>query len=310
MHVTNERATGLYRDVLHEILSYGAPARPRGIETLEIIGARIELSDARMNIVGSPSRKLNYHFMVAEALWILLGQNDVRTVATFNSKIAEYSDDGVTFAGAYGPKVIEQLSYVVDTLRVDPDSRQAVINIWRERPRAARDIPCTLSLQFLVREEELHLVTTMRSNDAWRGLPYDLFTFTTIQHYVAAALELPVGRYVHNVGSLHLYEADVEAARAVVDEHPHKTERYGVEDHKPLTYPVPPIVRSTLARLAMVPESEDAREIAASLMPLQSLGAWRDLLIALTTRFTRINNTYRPWDFLLPRCGIIKVGEA
>jgi thymidylate synthase len=59
----------------------------------------------------------------------------------------------------------------------------------------------------------------MRSNDAWLGLPYDVAQFTMLQEAVAAHWGLALGRYVHIDGSLHLYERDMKAARAIVEEH-------------------------------------------------------------------------------------------
>lgn len=70
------------------------------------------------------------------------------------------------------------------------------------------DVPCTLSLQFLIRKGHLSLIANMRSNDAWRGLPYDVWCFTRIQTIIAAMLGVPVGLYVHQAGSMHIYEND------------------------------------------------------------------------------------------------------
>jgi thymidylate synthase len=54
--------------------------------------------------------------------------------------ITRFSDDGITFFGAYGPKIITQTSYIVNTLCNDQDSRQAVLSIWRENPKSSADI--------------------------------------------------------------------------------------------------------------------------------------------------------------------------
>jgi hypothetical protein len=75
------------------------------------------------------------------------------------------------------------------------------------------DIPCTLSVQFLVRAGRLHAVTQMRSNDIWLGTPYDIFAITSLQRLIADELSLSYGEYVHNVGSMHLYSRDREKAR-------------------------------------------------------------------------------------------------
>jgi thymidylate synthase len=58
----------------------------------------------------------------------------------------------------------------------------------------------------------------MRSNDAYIGLPHDVFCFTMLQELVARDLGVELGCYRHLVGSLHIYEADFDGARQFVDE--------------------------------------------------------------------------------------------
>jgi hypothetical protein len=47
-------------------------------------------------------------------------------------------------------------------------------------------------------------------------LPYDLFQFQALHRLTGSALGLPIGRYLHQCGSLHIYENEIPAARAVV----------------------------------------------------------------------------------------------
>lgn len=210
----------LYRGVLMQILQMGDDVSPRGKATREIRAASLTLQPpgAEAAILRSKVRRPNYYFMVAEHLWIVAGMNSVEGIRRYNPGIAGFSDDGATFAGAYGPKVVDQLPYVLDTLRKDPDSRQALLTIWRERPRASADIPCTVVMQFFVRGGLVDMVVYMRSNDAWLGLPYDVYNFTQLQRAVAGSLGLGQGEYHHIVGSLHLYEQHYDAAAACAEE--------------------------------------------------------------------------------------------
>jgi thymidylate synthase len=107
---------------------------------------------------------------------------------------------------------MDQLPYVLEILREDPDSRQAVLTIWRERPRVTKDVPCTVMMQFLLRRGLLHMHVYMRSNDVWLGTPYDIYNFTLVQQVVACLLNCDVGTYTHTVGSFHLYERHVDGA--------------------------------------------------------------------------------------------------
>lgn len=211
-------ANVLYRDVLQLVIERGEPVYPRGRGTLEVRGASLTLERPRMALVTTKERNLSLPYAAAEALWILLGREDVETLAPFNKRISDFSDDGRVFFGAYGPRLLDQLGYVLSTLREDRSSRQAVATLWRPIPPKTKDVPCTVALQFMIRDDALEMTTFMRSNDVWLGLPYDLFTFTTIQRYVAAQLDLyDVGPYRHLVGSLHLYHDNLTAAEKVTN---------------------------------------------------------------------------------------------
>jgi hypothetical protein len=119
--------------------------------------------------------------------------------------MADYSDDGSTLAGAYGPRWAEQYTYLLDVLKEDTNTRQAVITIWRPNPQPSKDIPCTVMMHFMIRDFKLHLTTYMRSQDLWLGFPYDVHTFTTFQKAIAAELDVNTGTYHHILGSAHLY---------------------------------------------------------------------------------------------------------
>lgn len=151
------------------------------------------------------------------AFWIAMTRISSRIVET-----PRYADNG-RLQGAYGPRLrhwrgrIDQLDYVRRLLQRDPDSRQAVIQLYdAERDTLGyKDVPCTLGYRFFLRDGSLHMHTTMRSQDLWLGFPYDLFTNTLIQELMAGWLDAAVGEYHHHVDSLHLYEQDLEAAENV-----------------------------------------------------------------------------------------------
>lgn len=210
--------------LLSDVLTRGRLSSPRGKATIEMPQRTIEY-DARRCVVTVPGRKLNYKFMAAEARWILSGDDTVAGVAPWNKNIAQFSDDGERFFGAYGPKLHDQLAYVAATLANDLDSRQAGLTFWRECPPKTKDVPCTVAAFFRThardassRWADAHFF--MRSSDAWLGVPYDAFNFAMILHLVCGALRTAaaqvrgsdaafdlVPRTVHlTMASSHLYE--------------------------------------------------------------------------------------------------------
>lgn len=216
---------------IKEILEHGNVCAPRGQEIKELLGEQVVFSMADP-IVTVASRELNYKFAFGEAWWICSGSNRVKDITRFMKKYSQYSDDGVFLRGAYGPKFVEQLPYVVRVLENDRDSRQAVLNIWRERPEPSKDIPCTLSQQYFIRDNQLHAVATMRSNDLVWGFCYDSFTFSCMAKCVQLMLrqkypELRLGNMHFTAGSMHIYKPFYEksvkwsedAARSEVGDH-------------------------------------------------------------------------------------------
>jgi thymidylate synthase len=56
----------------------------------------------------------------------------------------------------------------------------------------------------------------MRSQDAWIGLPYDVFAATVLHELIAGWLEVKAGDYHHHVDSLHVYQRDMQQADMVL----------------------------------------------------------------------------------------------
>jgi thymidylate synthase len=216
-----------WKRLLHTLITTGNSANPRDLHTLELLNFQSTVS-MRRPIITQPGRNLCLRLMAAEAAWILSGDNRVYPLSRYAKRYKEFSDDGIFLRGAYGPKVVDQLSYVVDTLAAGTNTRQAVITTWRENPRPSKDIPCTLSMQFLIRNWELHMIVGMRSSDVWLGWPYDVFSFSMIAAYVLLMLrqhsrQYDLGRLMINSGSLHLYETNLAAARSVLSELPQES---------------------------------------------------------------------------------------
>mgnify|MGYP000870784167 CR=1 FL=1 len=217
--------TDVWARSLFHLFEYGSAVAPRGQKTLELRLATVAF-DSRFTVLENKARRLGYRFMAAEAAWILSGDDRVETIAPFSKAIASFSDDGEKFFGAYGPPLLRQWDYVKTKLREDENTRQAVINIWRDSPEPTKDTPCTLSYQFLLRHNQLHLSVAMRSSDVWLGLPYDAFNQAMI--LCAMALELSQTRYellktgsiAVSTGSLHLYERNFDGAREALKEAP------------------------------------------------------------------------------------------
>jgi thymidylate synthase len=166
-------------------------------------------------------RKLGYKFMCAEAWWIMTGQNRLDSIKAFSESIGKFSDDGEFFFGAYGPRVVDQLMHITKSLTEDHASRQAVLTTWRPNPPSSKDIPCTISLQFIIRDGKLDCLANMRSSDAWLGVPYDWFNFSMLSGGICILLRkagqlIELGTLHFYAGSQHLYEHNFEAVKDII----------------------------------------------------------------------------------------------
>ena len=207
---------------LQEIIDKGQVSQPRGMLIKELLNSSICV-DMKYPILSISERKLGYKFMVREAWWIMDGRNSVDTIANYSKAISSFSNDGYHFDGAYGPRVVDQIRYIVDSLSDDINTRQAVLTIWRANPRASKDIPCTVSIQWLIRDNTIYCIDNMRSSDIWLGAPYDIFNFTMLTGYIMLLLRnrginnLKLGKIYLNAGSQHLYENNWESAIDVLN---------------------------------------------------------------------------------------------
>lgn len=190
----------------------------------EIVGASMCLKNPRARISRSESRGKPFSAL-GELLWYLSGSDRLDFIKEY---IREYQKDAVDgiLEGAYGPRLfkkngkIDQLANVIRLLQSKPDSKRAVIQLFDASDIASdkKEVPCTTTLQFLLREGRLSLLVTMRSNDAFYGLPHDIFCFTMLQELVASTLSVELGVYHHFASSLHVYEGFMCELAAYVEE--------------------------------------------------------------------------------------------
>lgn len=196
---------------------------PRNLKTKEVLNVGIEIAHPLRSMITFKGASLSYY--ISELLWYENGSLDVSFIANFSKFWNKLKDDDNKVVSNYGwwifcdttPTGKSQFENVVDVLKSDRLSRRAVIHI-KDRVNSElndKDIPCTESLQFFIRQNELHMTTTMRSNDAVFGLPYDIFFFTILQMFMLKELReeyphLRLGAYTHFVKSMHIYEKDYE----------------------------------------------------------------------------------------------------
>jgi thymidylate synthase len=179
----------------------------------EVINAVTVIEDPTRGIIQSKIRNMPIRYAVGELLWYLSGSDKVKDISQYSDVWERLSDDGEHVNSAYGHRIFQQFGFdqwefVKQKLMKDPNSRQAVIHIKTPDNAPTKDMPCTVALQFFIREGKLYMLTYMRSNDLWMGFTYDVFSFTALQVKMAMELGVGLGTYTHVAGSLHLYKRD------------------------------------------------------------------------------------------------------
>lgn len=213
----------IYFDMFKEITSNGTLQESRNGNTIEVLDFKTIVTNPRKRCVGGYGRDINVFFLLAEALWIWSGRNDVKFLDIFNSQLKQYSDDGVVYHAPYGFRMrkfdvrsseseistgFDQLSTVIRMLDNDHSDRRAVIQIWNARLDlgvASKDIPCNDMWMLKIRDGKLHTTIQNRSNDLNLGLTTNIFQFSFLSEIIANMLGVELGNQTHNSQSLHVY---------------------------------------------------------------------------------------------------------
>ncbi|MBU3077822.1 thymidylate synthase [Sphingomonas quercus] len=224
MEIQADSLDGVLYNLYQAIRTHGRPHKGSRGDTLELLGVSLRILKPRARISTSENRGKPFS-AIGELLWYLSGSNKLDFISRY---VPAYRDDAVDgiIEGAYGPRLlamrgsINQLDSIHRLLSEKQGSRRAVIQLFNAEDIAAdhKEIPCTTTLQFHLREGLLHLSVTMRSNDAYFGLPHDVFCFTMLQEMIARRLGVELGEYYQYVGSMHVYDAYIEAIDKYVEE--------------------------------------------------------------------------------------------
>jgi thymidylate synthase len=230
-----------YALVADTYAGYEYETAPRGMKIRENLFTSFAITNPRDRLLYIPDRKFSLQYVMAEILWYLSGNNETEWISNYSSFWKDISDDGSTANSAYGARIFlqheyqkkqvvgseggwcppgwSQWEYVKEELTKDPDSRRAVIHIRQPQDSylAKKDVPCTLSLQFFIRDKKLHMVVQMRSNDLILGTALDVPAFTFMQELMALELGVDVGVYYHTSNSMHVYERHYDMCEKILN---------------------------------------------------------------------------------------------
>jgi len=201
-----------------------SPGKKR--KTKELKGAGFILENPRDRIIFNNIRQFNIFTAIGHFMWFFAGSTDLSFINYYNKRANAYSDDQKTHRSAYGMRLmnyyngLSQIESCIDRLTMDKSSRRAYATIYAHEDSftfEAREIPCTLGLHFLITDNKLDCMCTMRSQSATFVMPYDIFIHTLLQEYVAKRLNVELGSYYHYCNSLHIYENEYEVSKKILE---------------------------------------------------------------------------------------------
>lgn len=208
----------MLNSVFTHLLKSGTRVNPTKGPNREITGVLLKLKNPRARFSRTEQRGTLWSCL-GETLWYFSGSDNLEHIEYYIPRYRHFSglsERALQAPGAYGPRLFgvdNQVDKIINLLKEKRETRQAVIQIFDKKDLGQKDVPCTCSIQFLSRANCLHAFVYMRSNDAYRGLPHDVFAFTMLQEYIAVATGHKLGHYNHAVGSLHLYDEDNSKAQ-------------------------------------------------------------------------------------------------
>ncbi|KNC67277.1 thymidylate synthase [Pseudoalteromonas ardens] len=220
----------VYLELLRDVLENGTQKGDRtGTGTRSVFGRQI-----RHNLQdGFPlltTKKLHFKSIANELIWFLKGDTNKTWLNENGVKIwDEWALENGDLGPIYGKQwtawptkeggEINQIDYVVDTLKNNPNSRRILFHGWnveylpdesmspQENVEAGRMAlpPCHLLYQFYVADGKLSGQLYIRSSDIFLGLPYNIASLSLLVHMLAQQCDLEPGEVIVSFGDLHAY---------------------------------------------------------------------------------------------------------
>ncbi|WP_335989203.1 thymidylate synthase [Pseudoalteromonas sp. CH_XMU1449-3] len=235
----------IYLNLLKDVLENGTQKGDRtGTGTTSVFGRQI-----RHNLKdGFPlltTKKLHFKSIANELIWFLNGDTNNKWLNENGVKIwDEWALEDGSLGPIYGKQwtawptkdggEINQIDYVVDTLKNNPNSRRILFHGWnveylpdesispQENVKQGRMAlpPCHLLYQFYVANGKLSGQLYIRSSDIFLGLPYNIASLSLLVHMLAQQCDLEPGEVIVSFGDLHAYSNHMEQIKEQMGREP------------------------------------------------------------------------------------------
>jgi thymidylate synthase len=222
-----------YHDLLKHILDTGAQKHDRtGTGTISVFGYQMRFNLAE----GFPlvtTKKVHLKSIVHELLWFLKGETNIAYLKENGVSIwNEWANEQGELGPVYGKQwrswegkdgaVIDQVKWLVDEIKKNPDSRRLIISAWNvaDLPKMAL-MPCHTLFQFYVADGKLSCQLYQRSADVFLGVPFNIASYALLTLMVAQVCDLQPGDFIHSFGDVHIYNNHIEQVNLQLSRDPY-----------------------------------------------------------------------------------------
>ena len=221
-----------YLDFLTRTLDQGTQKHDRtGTGTISVFGHQMRF-DLSQGFPLVTTKKLHLRSIIHELLWFLKGDTNIRYLKDNGVSIwDEWADENGNLGPVYGKQwrswakpdgsVVDQISWVMDEIVRNPDSRRLVVSAWNPADLDKMALaPCHCLFQFYVVDGRLSCQLYQRSADVFLGVPFNIASYALLTHMMAQATGLKVGDFVHSFGDAHLYLNHLDQTRLQLSREP------------------------------------------------------------------------------------------
>lgn len=216
-----------YLDLVKLVLDEGVRKPTRtGVDTISYFGAfyKVDLSQGFPLLT---TKKVEWKSLLYEVLWYLSGENHIRNLRQHTKIWDAWADEEGNLETAYGYywrhfpsaeknkdgswniREVDQIQYVIDTLKKNPFSRRLVVTAWEPGNATKSKLPpCHYTFVFNANNGKLNCHLTQRSGDIALGIPFNLAAYSILTQIIAQEVGMELGFFAHTIIDAHIYVAD------------------------------------------------------------------------------------------------------
>jgi len=253
-----------YLNSIKKIIKFGFYTEERtGTGIIKYPGINMRFSLSNNNFPLLTSKKMFVHGIIHELLWFLKGQTNNKILQNNNVHIwddntsssflknnnlpyiegdagpiygfnfrhfgANYIDCNTNYSG----QGFDQVNYVINLLKNNPQSRRILINLWNPTILHQQSLPpCHLLYQFIVNDDKLSCILYQRSGDIGLGVPFNIASASIMTYIFAHLSNLKPFELIHYIGDAHIYNDHIQPLKQQILREPFPSPKLFINPNK------------------------------------------------------------------------------